>query len=171
MDVYIYQAAIYCEDCRNPEMEGPHSEGGGEADAPQHCDTCKAFLENPLTADGYDYVREQCFNAGTVHSSDVNALMPIAEWAEFYGCYIPDFSAGRFDRFDICLAHYVFACEYYTDYSEQCKTLQRLARMQYKPGLTDSSRRMLENPQENENALDILARLVRNQKATEVQHA
>jgi hypothetical protein len=32
--------------------KGPHAEGGGEADAPQHCDGCGQFLGNPLTVDG-----------------------------------------------------------------------------------------------------------------------
>jgi hypothetical protein len=83
MQVYMYQAALYCEACgeairerltaegkapSNPEDEhsfdsgdfpkGPYPEGGGEADCPQHCDACGLFLENALTADGLDYVRE-----------------------------------------------------------------------------------------------------------------
>ncbi|MGC1891612.1 MAG: hypothetical protein WA709_36975, partial [Stellaceae bacterium] len=32
--------------------KGPYAEGGGEADAPQHCDGCGQFLGNPLTVDG-----------------------------------------------------------------------------------------------------------------------
>jgi hypothetical protein len=32
--------------------KGPCAEGGGEADAPQHCDGCGQFLGNPLTVDG-----------------------------------------------------------------------------------------------------------------------
>lgn len=99
MDAYIYAADIYCEDCgrairkdirragnapAHPSDEssydsdeypkGPYSDGGGEADSPQHCgsgaecinaleleDGTKVgcFLENPLTSDGYEYVREQ----------------------------------------------------------------------------------------------------------------
>jgi hypothetical protein len=39
--------------------KGPYPDGGGEADTPQHCDHCHCFLENPLTSDGYDYVREK----------------------------------------------------------------------------------------------------------------
>ena len=77
MNAYIYRAALYCEDCadkikRNlpipPDVEnessfdsdeypkGPYPDGGGEADYPQHCESCEVFLENPLTDDGYDYV-------------------------------------------------------------------------------------------------------------------
>jgi hypothetical protein len=38
--------------------KGPYPNGGGESDSPQHCADCREFLENPLTSDGYDYVRE-----------------------------------------------------------------------------------------------------------------
>lgn len=83
MDVYLYQAALLCEDCgeatrrhldadgarpADPEDEstydsgdypkGPYPDGGGEADCPQHCDHCGVFLENPLTAEGEAYVLE-----------------------------------------------------------------------------------------------------------------
>lgn len=39
--------------------KGPFDNGGGEADSPQHCDHCGVFLENDLTTDGANYVREQ----------------------------------------------------------------------------------------------------------------
>lgn len=57
MDVYIFQAALYCADCgqalvhdlRQSGVEdtgdsgdfpqGPFPDGGGEADTPQHCDS------------------------------------------------------------------------------------------------------------------------------------
>ena len=83
MDVYIFQAALYCERCGeaicesltakgkapdDPSEErsydsddypkGPYANGGGEADTPQHCDECQLFLENPLTGEGVQYVRE-----------------------------------------------------------------------------------------------------------------
>src|SRR5271155_2436152 len=83
MDAYVYQAAVWCPDCtrtikkelkkageepEDPDDEssydsddypkGPYSDGGGESDSPQHCDGCKVFLENPLTGDGEEYVRE-----------------------------------------------------------------------------------------------------------------
>jgi hypothetical protein len=81
MDVYLYAADLFCEDCgdkikaslaaqADPDNEstwdsdeypkGPYAEGGGEADSPQHCDDCGVFLENPLTNDGARYVVEQC---------------------------------------------------------------------------------------------------------------
>lgn len=59
MDAYIYQAALICEGCASALQvnDGPYADGGGEADCPNHCDQCGVFLENPLTSDGYDYVR------------------------------------------------------------------------------------------------------------------
>ena len=76
MDAYIFQAALLCTDCANAVFatseapadcredsdnypQGPYSNGGGEADCPQHCDHCGLFLENPLTPDGDTYVREK----------------------------------------------------------------------------------------------------------------
>ncbi len=83
MDVYIYQAALHCDECGHgickdlkakgeapddPKDEssydsddypkGPFADGGGEADCPQHCDSCGVFLENPLTSEGAAYVEE-----------------------------------------------------------------------------------------------------------------
>ena len=75
MEVYVYCADIYCADCgggikadlsgsalddgdSNSYPQGPYGDGGGEADCPQHCGACSLFLENPLTPDGYNYVRE-----------------------------------------------------------------------------------------------------------------
>lgn len=84
MNAYLYAAALYCGPCgetiradldragkRPPNRDnessydsdqypkGPYSDGGGESDSPCHCDACGAFLENPLTDDGVEYVREQ----------------------------------------------------------------------------------------------------------------
>lgn len=72
MKAFIYQAALLCELCAKETSaklppsadsdtypQGPYGNGGGEADTPQHCDHCRVFLENPLTMDGGDYVREQ----------------------------------------------------------------------------------------------------------------
>lgn len=83
MKVYVYKAALLCEDCgeatrfdlasqgkapADPSDEsrydsddfpkGPYPNGGGEADHPQHCDGCNLFLENPLTDEGDSWVRE-----------------------------------------------------------------------------------------------------------------
>ena len=98
MNVYIYRAALYCENCGNKikdtlgrkfeglsEYEfdsdecpkGPYPNGGGEADCPQYCDTCGLFLENPLTGYGEDYVRDTlCLGDGR-HEV-------LEEWADFY---------------------------------------------------------------------------------------
>jgi len=114
MNVYIYNADIYCEDCgeaireqitrggfapADPDDEssydsdefpkGPCPDGGGEADYPQHCgegpdclnaiefdDGHKvgALLENELTTDGIDYVRDAVREGGEVAEL----------WAEYY---------------------------------------------------------------------------------------
>lgn len=91
MDVYIYAAALLCEDCGEAQRkhldeafaengaapgtdeddsdrypQGPYPDGGGEADSPQHCDQCGTFLENPLTGDGYAYLREQAEVSGSI---------------------------------------------------------------------------------------------------------
>lgn len=61
--------------------KGPYDEGGGEADCPQHCGSgadclnalelsngtkVGAWLENPLTRDGANYVREALAEGGEV---------------------------------------------------------------------------------------------------------
>jgi hypothetical protein len=78
VDAYIFQSDIYCDNCAtdikadlirsgaadghepdsNSFPQGPYSEGGGEADCPQHCGHCRTFLDNPLTGDGETYVRD-----------------------------------------------------------------------------------------------------------------
>ena len=107
MDVYLYQAALLCEECGDtvrstlgyqtcpickfdPQDEetydsdeypkGPYPDGGGESDTPQHCDHCGLFLENPLTSDGVAYVRE----ALELGYQDGDAATLI-EWRAFYG--------------------------------------------------------------------------------------
>jgi len=84
VNVYVFQAALYCEECgedlvRKLDMEGktpetpcdensydsddypkgPYTEEQvGESDSPSHCDACNKFLESPLTKDGLVYVLE-----------------------------------------------------------------------------------------------------------------
>ena len=103
MNAYVYQSALWCPDCirdikkrlkakgKEPESpddertydsddypKGPYSQGGGEADTPNHCDGCKVFLENPLTSDGEAAVRA----AGR---DPKNAKNPVVkEWKEYY---------------------------------------------------------------------------------------
>ncbi len=58
--------------------KGPYSDGGGESDSPQHCASCGTFLENPLTDEGVEYVRE----SGN------------REWADFYDIELDPESVG-----------------------------------------------------------------------------
>lgn len=99
MDAYVFRAALICADCAetykttHPKPahadesdeytydsddwpKGPYGDGGGEADSPQHCDNCGAFLENPLTDDGVDYVAAALGDPGT---PDV-----LETWGAFY---------------------------------------------------------------------------------------
>lgn len=100
MKAYTYQAALLCEDCGKAKQsellptldsrhladdgdrfpQGPFPNGAGEADSPQHCDHCGAFLENPLTGEGVKYVREAVAR---------DAIIPgrsacVKEWREYY---------------------------------------------------------------------------------------
>jgi hypothetical protein len=93
MNVYVYQAALLCEPCGESAQHGlepdedsdrypigPIGQGGGEADCPQHCDRCFVFLRNPLTGDGYEYVRRAIAKGGGSRKwPEV-----VSEWAEFY---------------------------------------------------------------------------------------
>jgi hypothetical protein len=97
VQVYIYQADLHCAPCTlaiKAELErdghkpanvadeysydsdnwpkGPHADIG-ESDTPQHCGTCDMFLQNSLTPDGEEYVRE-CARGGRI---------PL-EWREYY---------------------------------------------------------------------------------------
>jgi hypothetical protein len=95
---YAYEAAMWCDDCargvmteldaRGVEDTGdsndyPQSDGSsGESDHPEHCDACRVFLENPLTSDGWEYVREAITDAVADGRYDSVAC---TEWAPFYG--------------------------------------------------------------------------------------
>jgi hypothetical protein len=61
--------------------KGPYSDGGGEADSPQHCDGCGLLLENPLTPDGYRYVNEKLTEHARDGSGDAEVLK---QWSERY---------------------------------------------------------------------------------------
>ena len=105
MNAFVFQGALLCVDCAeitkaeawrslgdlresNPELletsdcypQGPYSDGGGEADCPEHCDHCGAFLENPLTTDGEAYVRRAVLANGRI-AREV--------WAPFYAYLFP----------------------------------------------------------------------------------
>lgn len=106
MDVFIYKADTWCEDCiakvkadiaargetpANPGDEhtydsddypkGPFS--NDESDSPTHCCKCHVFMEQPLTSAGYQYVAE------ILNEEGVNTLESLSdvgrEWASYYG--------------------------------------------------------------------------------------
>ncbi len=102
MDAYIYQADLYCAGCVTEIQEslapneipgdentytsdeypkGPYPDGGGEADCPNYCLGCGCFLENPLTSDGYEYVKE-AVESHILSSECVN------EWFDYYNLSI-----------------------------------------------------------------------------------
>ena len=81
MDAYIEEGALYCEDCKGPGAFGPFAKGGGEADCPQHCDSCTVFLENPLTDDGNRYVIERV-NDWLAHYNSLSETLEL--WADYY---------------------------------------------------------------------------------------
>ena len=95
MQAYIYNADIYCSDCKKAIIkrlkndgveptefdsetwpQGPYENGGGEADSPNHCGGCHIFMENPLTSDGVDYVKHW---VNQTPKSEVTK-----QWEEFY---------------------------------------------------------------------------------------
>jgi len=105
MNAYIYKAALYCEPCGEDlpdyctsedanhcteevidsdcQRFGPYPDGGGgKADTPQHCASCGLFLENPLTPDGVEYVREAVTDAP--HNAGPHESLVTDEWADFY---------------------------------------------------------------------------------------
>lgn len=106
MKVYVFQAALLCNDCGvaaangleyNEDSDhfpnGPWPDGGGEADCPQHCDHCGVFLENPLTPDGDTYVRkaakefeiEPDMSWDEIAAEAEAASQPVlGEWIRFY---------------------------------------------------------------------------------------
>ena len=95
MNVYIYNADVYCSDCGeqiiktlNPSQDtgdsddypqGPTDQG--ESDCPEHCGSCGVFLENSMTDEGYRYLREMLSDAPV--NEDQAALH--ATWIAFYG--------------------------------------------------------------------------------------
>lgn len=101
METFIYCADIYCADCAEKIKEGlrafspgsihhkdsdsfpqgPYGDGGGEADCPQHCGGCSLFLENPLTGDGINYVREALLEHV---ESGRGAPEVLNEWRDYY---------------------------------------------------------------------------------------
>jgi len=97
MYAYMYRAAFLCEECGESKQkelkgtgaessgesdvypQGPYPDGGGEADSPQHCDSCEKFLQNPLTSEGDDYVRESYSEARV--GLKTKRIKPGASWS------------------------------------------------------------------------------------------
>lgn len=96
MDAYVANAALYCADCAEPGDDGPHPNGGGDADCPQHCDACHVHLENPLTADGIEYVAERIAD----HAADPSngRADVIRQWREFYADELHDLGLYETER-------------------------------------------------------------------------
>ena len=123
MNVYIYQAELFCEECgldikallneqgkypQNPDDEttfdsdfypkGPYDDGGGESDCVEHCgsgDGCinaiewddgsksGCMLENPLTRDGVEHLKEAIRERNEGEPNEVVDL-----WESFYKEYL-----------------------------------------------------------------------------------
>lgn len=99
MTIYVYQADVYCEDCGRDIVaqldrehkedtgdtddypQGPFADGGGEADYPQCCGECHAFLENPITDDGAEYVAERVRDWYVKHEGSAEV---IRRWIDEY---------------------------------------------------------------------------------------
>lgn len=61
MDVWVWaETDLVCGDCAEElgGCDGPHPDGGGEADTPQHCAHCGIYLDNSWTQDCVNYVVE-----------------------------------------------------------------------------------------------------------------
>jgi len=101
MDTYIYNAAMHCEPCIlaqfgqdyiEPEMSdssetpcGPYNSHFQESDAPDHCDQCGAFLENPLTSHGNEWVKLEMELHDTNRFNEADHRgWPMDVWREFY---------------------------------------------------------------------------------------
>lgn len=110
MDVYMFQADLWCDDCARQYMReneppagadledegsyesddwpnGPYADSGGESDCPQHCGACSVFLGNPITDEGRSYVGNAIAQYAVNGSGDVAVLR---EWAEFYGITVTE---------------------------------------------------------------------------------
>lgn len=118
MKIYNHIAALLCEDCGREQClqieftnmirggnlfdgrslqlcaypRGPFDPG--ESDCPQHCDNCNEFLENPLTDDGRDYVREQ------VDNYRMNPTLRL--WADYYDIKPQDEWLAELFEFELC---------------------------------------------------------------------
>jgi len=105
---YIYQADVYCDECgkeicqdfkesikhpgytwydSNEYPKGPYSSDMNESDCPQHCNGCEEFLENPLTEEGYWYVRGAMHKLRTYEKEGLiykGQKEIVEKWIDFY---------------------------------------------------------------------------------------
>lgn len=106
----IYQADVWCDDCArhicakiadaneapaNPDDERSfdsddypklYDEENEESDSPQHCAGCGVFMENPLTSEGADYVKEtviEDIENGCTDSVACTEWFPHYDWIDW----------------------------------------------------------------------------------------
>ena len=109
---YVYQADVYCDECGDNIRGKLHAQGKApedimdhssydsddfpkdanveheESDIPQYCAQCGKFLYNPLTSEGYKYVRAALSELPALTSIPKlqTAGHPhLANWASWYG--------------------------------------------------------------------------------------
>ena len=96
---YAYNADTYCDDCAAKIVEACDNEGcedtgdtndypqycfSNECDYPDHCADCDEFLENDITTDGVDYIKER-------YADDPDAYQ---EYVDFYGIEVDPVTIG-----------------------------------------------------------------------------
>jgi hypothetical protein len=126
--MYIYNAALYCDDCADLIKSDLDNEGcedwgdsdgypqwcsdSDESDCPEHCDECGEFLGNSLTSDGADYVinavRED-MKAGRFDSVACTVWRDYYYWLDFPAWGDCDICGGVGELFEDC------------DYNECCE--------------------------------------------------
>lgn len=151
MNVYIYQADVWCEDCgavvcdrlrvegkapADPEDEctydsddypkGPFEDE--ESDCPEHCAGCGVFLENPLTKEGFDHLKGSIVDAVMTGATDSVAL---SVWAPYYGVPVGPLEPDRSDA--ACGAYWAYADYHAGQDSQSYQWLSAVSKI-YRPG-------------------------------------
>jgi hypothetical protein len=65
--------------------KGPYDQRNEESDSPTNCSQCGAFLENPLTQDGLDYVAEMLLDYEKNKNDAAVDGSAMVEWRNCYG--------------------------------------------------------------------------------------
>jgi hypothetical protein len=113
--MYIYAADVWCDDCADKIKAAMRADGSADAmiangadldddrtydsdeypkgpfgdeesDCPEHCADCREFLENSLTTDGADYVRDtvrEDIATGDLDSIAITEWMPYYDWIDY----------------------------------------------------------------------------------------